>query len=203
MNLFNHAQNFIKGNTNALNLSTPLGPLQFDFSFNNNEVFNIKPVEILINQTTTLMRWSLDECFIEFLIFQFDPKIPPHMKVDNCVAGVWRIRNLSKNLKPVFKTYLVDEQEGSPESGEGLISQLFQNESINLSIGTEDEEFLNQRAEINQWMPERLKDNIHVEAVETIPGGIRISLPPYIIKEHKLMPIAQKRLNMIGWDLKG
>lgn len=196
MNLFNPTQTLTKGHNSDLHLSTPLGVLQFEFSFNEKRISSIQPSQIFLNQTTALARWNLDECLVEFVKIQFTPKLPVGMNVDKCFAGIWRIKSLSKILNPVFRTYLVSDHEGSPESGEGLISQLFENNLVNLSIGTEDEEYLTQRAEINQWMPERLKDSLKVEAVDLIPGGIQTIIPSLETEEriqvHSIVAWSQK-----------
>ncbi len=177
MNLFNTKKALKPTTSNPLILETPLGTINFRLFLNKKEISIIAPSETLYNGKTTLARWNLDNCFIEFAKIEFDPKIPINMSVDACFAGIWRIKNLSKNLDLTFNTCLIDNREESPDSGEGFISQLFENNNVILSIGTEDDEYLNNRAKKNNWMPFRLNKSMQAETVDIVPGGVQTVLP--------------------------
>lgn len=181
MKLFKSLRESHEIDLNALVFSTPLGNIYFDFLFNGKEISNVKPLKTEIIDQTIISSWDLDECYIEFLKGNFIPKIPFTMKVEACIAGIWRIKSLSKKLKPNFKvhldTELISEFEENPEGGEGLISQNFENTNYKLSVGTEDEDFLIQRAIGRKWMPLRFQNLINPNMIEYIPGGLQIELP--------------------------
>jgi hypothetical protein len=103
------------------------------------------------------------------------------MQVDACVAGIWRIMCLSKEALPVFKVTLNSnsslESDGIPESGEGLVSISFENPEMQLSIGTEDEDSLNSRALVKEWMPNHFSGNIFSSSIKYLANGLEVSLP--------------------------
>jgi hypothetical protein len=113
---------------------------------------------------------------VEFIRAPFEPKIPSHMKVKSCIAGIWRVRSNYDGLRLRFQTRLTSKREGIPETGEGLMSVGF-HDKINLSIGTEDEDFLQQRASNGKWMPIRVKDMIKADDIHFIHGGLEVNLP--------------------------
>jgi hypothetical protein len=70
------------------------------------------------------------------------------MGVDKCFELIWRIKaleNLDISLQWPLDTVVI----GPPEPGEYLIAQTFEDNSISLSIGSEDEEKLELRAKNN------------------------------------------------------
>lgn len=104
------------------------------------------------------------------------------MHVERCVAGIWRIKTISDNANFKFTCLLDTDLEASPESGEGFLSQSFENESIKLNIGTEDDEFMIRRAKSGNWLPshfEILPDNIIY-----VDQGLEIVLPACKKSDH-------------------
>ncbi|HEX2579549.1 MAG TPA: hypothetical protein VHK67_04010 [Rhabdochlamydiaceae bacterium] len=126
--------------------------------------------------------WPLKNIQIELLKIQIDPSLPPGMKVSRCIAFLWRFKNSSKKMDLQFSCRFLPKQaklKGEPESGEGLIAQSWSNANGRLTIGTEDEEDLVERAENQQWLPSRFaKKNLLIpEMLEYLEDGIRVSLP--------------------------
>ena len=177
MKLFQSTQPLQNVNSNILFYPTPLGNVYFNLIFNGDEIFSIKPLKTEFRDKTTISCWDLDECYVEFLQTHIVPQIPSSMKIEASIAGIWRIKSLSKALFPVMKVHLDTKYEGSPDSGEGLISQSFENDTFNLSIGTEDEDYLSERARAQKWMPERLQNVLSSSAIEYIPNGIQFNSP--------------------------
>lgn len=91
---------------NPLESFTPFGALQFELTIDDKQIKNCKPIETISVQNAIVSSWCVEECRIEFLLTPFQPKIPPNMHVETCLAGIWRIKCLSKNASIVFKTYL-------------------------------------------------------------------------------------------------
>lgn len=116
MKLFKHQQNFSRTDVNPLICSTPLGMGYFDCVINGKSVHEIKPSMTEMHEEVTISYWNLKECHIELLKANFNPKIPPDMRVEAAIAGIWRIRNLDGKLKLLFKTFLISEAEGDPET---------------------------------------------------------------------------------------
>jgi len=103
-----------------------------------------------------------------------------------CVAGVWRIRAFATHVSLVLKSGLTSHLFGIksyPETGEGLFAISLENDNITLSIGTEDEEYLSQRAEFERFLPSRFKNVITPEMIHHCEDGIQIILPPLLKDE--------------------
>jgi hypothetical protein len=200
MKLFNTKNTLHAVNLNILSYSTPFGNINFDFIFNGNQISNTKPKKIELTRKTIIASWNFNECYVEFLRTDFIPKLPSKMKVESCVAGIWRIKSFCDGLIPTFKVYLEKEVSSEidefSETGEGLIAQTFENNIIKLSIGTEDEYYLSERARIQKWMPSRFLSILEENAIEYIPSGIQINLPKMELNE-----CAQIQ-NVIAWCLK-
>jgi hypothetical protein len=200
MNLFNSLHEFYEVDSSELDYSTPLGTICFDFSFNGLDIKKIKPKKIKVQDETIIFSWDLAECYVEFLKTSFSPKIPLTMEVEECIVGIWRIKSLCGDLKAVFKVKLVSTSnsilEGNPESGEGIISQSFENDLIKLSIGTEDEDFLAKRAHLKHWMPSRFHNVLKSEVIEYLSNGLEISLP--ILEKEESVQIQ----SIVAWAFK-
>ena len=66
--------------------------------------------------------------------------------------------------------------KGSPESGEYLISQSFEADSTKLFMGTEDEEKLELRSIVNDWVPHRLQDQLTADNIRYLDQGFEVKL---------------------------
>lgn len=179
MNLFTtkNQKNPIK--SEPLEISTPVGYLFFNVEFSNGSLQSIKPSKIeAINQQTTLFSWEFEDCVIEFLKLKFFPKLPSGLHVDDCMCGIWRINALRNiNHQFTFTCYLKSDLMGSPESGEGLECQSFENENFKLSIGTEDQDYLLRRMNALDWFPSRFQSTQEEIEIEYFSKGIKVILP--------------------------
>lgn len=165
-------------NINLLLLESPLGQVRFNCSFLGKSLCIIKPQStILINSKAILSSWSFKECHIEFLYLDFPPKLPSNMHVDKCVGGVWRIKTMSNEIAFKLDSHLESSLKGSPESGEYLLAQSFEDSSIRLTIGTEDNEALIARSIVKDWLPSFYKDVLKPSNVCYEKQGLRIVLP--------------------------
>ena len=123
-----------------------------------------------------LSSWSLPECHIELLQTHFVPKLPTGMEVEECIGAIWRVKATSENVQLKFNCTLESNLLASPEFGEGLVAQSFENTSSQIYIGTEDEEYLIQRAG-KYWLPDHFKNKIFAELIQCIPTGIQVTFP--------------------------
>jgi len=167
--------------------NTPFGKLFFQLTCNDKEVFFLSPRETYSHKSAIISSWRLEGCEVEFFRADFTPKIPAHMSVNYCTAGIWRIKSIFSNLKLDFRTFIehgLNILNTDGESGEGLTSFLCENNQFKLSIGTEDEEYLASRASLQKWMPQRFR-NIFLNnlIVECMSNGLKVDLPPLNINE--------------------
>ena len=184
MNLFKKSNLISQIKQDTLKYSTPFGNINFNCKINEFDVSKIKPSIIHAKEKTIISSWYFQECQVEFLSTNFNPKIPNNMKIENCVAGVWRLICFQEGIKPIFNIKLETNLEGIPETGEGLISLAFENDTFKLSIGTEDEDYLISRAKMNNWMPTRFQTT-DCYTIDYEKNGIQISLPN-LKKEDKI-----------------
>lgn len=169
---------------NPLTLETPLGNVVFkakinEVYFDSNLLSTVKSRE----SNNLVGSWKSSNCEIDCLLANFNPVLPSSMKIDKCFAFIWRIKaleNLEINLQCLLESCLI----GSPESGEHLIAQTFENNSINLSIGTEDEEKLELRSKNNDWIPHRLLSSINSSKLCYLDQGIEARFS--LLKEEKI-----------------
>jgi hypothetical protein len=182
MNLFTTNQKIqLVDSTKEAKIPTPLGDVIFTCEANNNAITKMSPSQIISLQSGEIITsWISDEYIIEFLNFNFTPTLPIELKVEKCTASFWRVKAL-KDLNVNFKCYLNANIKCSPESGENLIAASFENNFYNLSIGTEDEESVNNRATSNYWFPSRLE--IKPNHINYLSNGIDILLPTLIKSE--------------------
>lgn len=107
---------------------------------------------------------------------------PLHMAVDHCFAFLWRIEAYAKAISPRFSCQLSVNSsavEHNVELGEGLFSKSWAKQGIKLSLGTEDEDYLLQRAEAGHWLPTRFASGGHItfQQIISTERGIEVSLP--------------------------
>lgn len=158
-------------------IQLPLGDLFFDCEIQNSSIWNLKPFSIeKINPKAVLFSWHFESSVIEMLKLEFSPKLPSDLGVDGSYCVVWRIVSLKDIREPIFfSCKLLSNLEGSPESGEALECQTFENESFKLSIGTEDKEAFIQRAISQNLLPIRFRNDLL--NVKYLPDGMKITLP--------------------------
>lgn len=187
MNLLQVNSQLYPVNLNLLKLQTPLGSLFFNCELIDTSIINIPPTKIeAINPKTVIASWFFDNYLIEFLRLNFSPSLPLGMKIDECICGIWRIKSL-KEMNASFSCFFENDLEGYPESGERLIAQSFENNSIKLTIGTEDEESLAYQAKSQCWLPRHFESEISANHIEYLSNGIRVNFPKLYQNEHAQM----------------
>ena len=185
MNLFTTKKEEHQIKFDSLEIKTPLGDLFFDCEFSGKSLRSIKSSKIeAIDPQTTIFSWQLDDCILEFLKLKFTPKLPPGLNVDDCMCGLWRINALQDIHDSFsFSCNLQTDIEGSPEPGEGLECQSFENGDFKLSIGTEDQDNLSNRMRSQDWLPLRFQSEENEIGLECFSKGMRITLPNLLQNE--------------------
>ncbi len=168
---------------NFLQLPTPLGMLELDVELNSCKLSEIKPQtsgSVLANSFISV--WKHEKFQIELLRVEMRPTLPQGMAVDHCFAFLWRIEAYAKAISPRFSCQLSVNSsavEHNIELGEGLFSKSWGKQGMKLSLGTEDEDYLLQRAEAGHWLPTRFANEGHItfQQIISTERGIEVSLP--------------------------
>lgn len=172
MKLFQTNQNLKAYSKASPVLETPFGICSSEFQCQG----MIKTLSSQKEQTekgALLTTWNNFSYRMECLRTPFHPALSNEMHVDECFAFIWRVAVKNK-VSISWKCCLDSQLFGSCETGENLMSCIFENQASTLSIGTEDEERLNNRAEKKMWMPDRLKDHINEKNVLCLTNGLKI-----------------------------
>lgn len=179
----------VKGVSDALAIKNPFGKAILEAFFDGVVLSDTLPcIKGAVTDNVVIYIWDLKDFHIELLKVNINPSLPPGMKVDCCLAFLWRFKTLSKKAHPKFSCrlkFIEGNLEGEPESGEGVIAQSWDNNVARITIATEDEEFLKFRAQGGKSLPVRLAANnlIVPDLVEYLEDGIQVSLPPFEANE--------------------
>lgn len=115
------------------------------------------------------------------------PVLPAHMKVSECRIFKWKLKATEdrSSFKAVCKFKPTTKVDGGPESGEYLDAQGWASEKHILSLGTDDSEYLNFRANKN-IIPKRFATNNPdgLSWVNYIDNGLEIEVPNLLKNEH-------------------
>lgn len=158
-----------------LKLCSPIGDIFFDALIDRISIMHTIPNQALdLNNNGLLLCWQLHNCQLEFIKIN----LPLKEDVDCCVCGLWRVKSLMP-CAPEFKCFINNAQpiEGSPETGEHLFAKSWVNSRNKLTIGTEDEEALIQRAEFGEWLPYRFKSVLDPDNLKFLENGLHVSFP--------------------------
>jgi hypothetical protein len=139
-----------------------------------------------ISPHSSIAIWEEKLIHAELLKTKYQPLLPSGMKIAYSWAYLWRV-NPKKNLSFLtFECFLDLKQpiiDMDIETGEGLFSKSFSFRDEFIHIGTEDEDFLFQRADANDGLPSRyvkekkINYDNHNLVVDS-DRGIKVHLPP-------------------------
>ncbi len=172
---------------NPLTTDLRLATVSLDIKFNEFNIANGRSPKIgAISPNSVLAIWEENQMDAELLKTKYTPLIPSHMRIAYCWAHLWRVRprkdlpSLCFECRIAPKQTIIDE---SIETGEHLFSKCFSFEDESISIGTEDEDSLFQRAEANENLPWRYTAESPTgfesyNLVESFDLGINVHLPP-------------------------
>ena len=115
----------------------------------------------------------------DLLLGDISPRLPPHMHVERCVAGVWRIR--TRELLPSLRfrcscIELPEDADFDSASGECLDALIWENSDWVMSIGTQDGECLSGRALRGDNMPRALADQLELATIEYSSNGLCVPM---------------------------
>ncbi|MCI0381544.1 MAG: hypothetical protein L0207_00615 [Chlamydiae bacterium] len=186
-NLFNVSFKRTNEAPEPLTISTPLGKVILDITFNKIKSDMTKKLSELsieekgiISNNAYIYIWNCKDFHFELLKVTLKPSLPPGMHVDYCVAFLCRLKCFS-DIQSQFTCRLKfhEKLEGEPESGEGFIAQSWQDTKTKLTIGTEDEDYLLSRAVHEKGLPRRfvLKESTTFDMIDYLKDGLSLSLP--------------------------
>lgn len=115
------------------------------------------------------------------------PILPAHLKISECRIFKWKIKATEdrSSFKAICKFEPNCKVDGGPESGEHLDAQGWESEKHILSLGTDDGEYLNFRAEKN-ILPKRFatQNPDGLSWVNYVDNGLEIEVPDLLKNEY-------------------
>ena len=173
--------------TRAL-VATPLGTMAFEARVQG------APLPIVeahvCDGVLELRRYVHTLADVELLLLPFSPRLPDGMRVDGCVAAVWRIVARGDGAELAFRATWelgARNEDGGPNSGEHLTALTWYAPDVQVSLGTSDEEMLSYAAE-DGFLPARLAPELGAEGAlftEYVGerDGLEIALPALLAGE--------------------
>lgn len=172
---------------------TPLGVLAFDAEFDGIIIGDLKTSSsYCLERSGYLLNWTIDGVVAELLLCRPRFTLPEGMSVTDCWAGMWRLRattaatgpdecpEFSCRWEPGYQW-----TEGSPETGEGLDAQTWENVQTKVTVGTTDCEWLSGHAQ-QGILPHRWADMLgwnygettgKIDPITYLKDGIQVILP--------------------------
>jgi len=162
MKLFNCEQNPRLASIFPAGVDTPLGKVLLNVKIDKVQIEAIKATESYqLQNDTHFLCWYQDDFDLELLIGRPVLHLPVPAIVQDCIAGMWRLKP-HKDLENILFTAEWSPgyswRKGSPDSGEGLYAKTWWDKGNTVSIGTEDEKWLAFRASRNAMLPPRLEN---------------------------------------------
>lgn len=160
---------------------TPLGKIILDLNIEKESVHNTKSSNLYkFDNGGYITKWITNIFNAELLLCKPHLYIPAHMSVDNCMAGIWRVKAHSDINKCNFSAIWEDGYTWIDEdisSGENLECKIWNDSKISVAIGTEGEELLIRRGGKNKLLPQKLEKEITTyEIVEYVDNGIKVNI---------------------------
>jgi hypothetical protein len=140
-------------------IETPAGTIRFRTEVGRKEITQ-RPCDesCPLANGGRILRWGTDLYEVELLICRPMFSLPAGMRTDDCWAGMWRLKASRRVPTSHFNcewSIIPGYLEGSPESGECLDAQTWQNERMRITIGTQDSDCLYSRAKAGDHLPIR------------------------------------------------
>ena len=167
----------------ALDIQTSCGAFKLSAFLNASDPVPAADEVWAMQNGVILAVWDLPQARVELLRASVRPRLPAGMQLDGCEAAVWRYRARSDGLALTLRCgwdILPEGADGGPESGQALDAQTWDVGSQSVTIGTEDSEWLAQRAARGLWMPQRLESELETAdpyPVTYLSDGLQITLP--------------------------
>lgn len=139
-------------------VATPLGSMALE-TISDGEL--LTATEALVGEGgIELRRYEHPHAAVELLLLSFPPRLPEGMRVDECVAAVWRTVAKEDGTALTFRAAWEPgariEDGGERDDGESLVSLAWEGPSVRLSLGTSDEDMLCATAAKGELLPTRL-----------------------------------------------
>ena len=142
-------------------LSTPLGSLerQYFTDLGTTALRRERGCYRHLSENGVVCRWTTPRCVLEELFVALTPSASPQMNEIECRAVLVRLEALASGVTfdarlswlPGFRW-----TEGIGVPGEGLEARSWFDNAWDVTVGTEDSEYLTARSRVEKWMPRRL-----------------------------------------------
>jgi hypothetical protein len=141
-------------------LSTPLGNLERQYlTASRTNLLRQEPVSYRhLSRNAVLCQWVAPGCIVEELLVAFTPPTLAPLHEINCKALVVRLEALVSGQTFDAELFWMPGYrwvEGIGEPGEGLEARSWFDNAWNVTVGTEDSEYLAARCRCGNWMPRR------------------------------------------------
>jgi hypothetical protein len=140
--------------------STPLGTVGLQYAFNSRRnSLELKQRYQHSSKPCEIYQWVAPECVLEELFVDDCDSQLVHSPGFTCRAVVVRLQTSTAIQRfSADLSWKAGYQwlEGISEPGEGLEARSWFNDSWQVTVGTEDSEYLASRARVERWMPRRL-----------------------------------------------
>jgi hypothetical protein len=161
---------------------TTLGNVNCRILLNGAEIgSNLLINDFSIEPNGQILRWQTNNHLIK--VIYFNPKIdlPSGMKINDSGCWLFRISKISNQKERLNLVCELTNKsrniDGGPETGKGLIALTFHDGVNMLSLGSEDEESLNKRAEKDDWFPRRFCEIPADKLTNISASGLKIDVP--------------------------
>ena len=166
---------------------TPLGTLTLDAEFDGILIGDLKPsATYQLERGGHLFSWTLDGFTAELLLCRPQFSLPAGMAVDDCWAGMWRLRTSVSGERPEFSCIWVHGSHRAavgPDSGEGLDAQSWEDGPTRVTIGTVDAELMARYAS-DGLLPPRWADLLGWSFGSTMPDPGTGKIDPVVYQEN-------------------
>lgn len=162
-------------------LLSPLG----EFTLGFDPVDTFEHLEFCNSRGDRLLVWRDPATHVELVIRSTEPELPEGMRVDGCVAAIWRARSTEGKLRDyTFRCEVLEQStlyQGSC-SGEFLESKEWSDGSMTLALGTQDADAIT-RVPGTLFPPRWLNDDwataeVHnIDLVRSTEQGFQIRPP--------------------------
>lgn len=136
----------------SLIIETPRGNITSTLSYDGNKISSANPQQVVqLSRHSQIGIWDNPQLRCELLKTRYHPVIPSHMHVSYSYAYAWRIK-AKTDLSSLTLACLLSPNEPVKDTdiqtGEGIYSICSSFETESVFLGTEDEDYLYQRAKV-------------------------------------------------------
>lgn len=166
----------------AYNIETPLGRVESHVLVNDSIVTSDIRQPYALTTTGRTVQWQFPVCNIELIVTRPALIQTYWTRITDCWAYLWRVQvnEPFDSLEFVSILRMLEPLSGGPDPGEHLAAQTWDSQHYTISLGTEGGDALYNRAQRNDWLPQRYlaqaTEWYELPFVEYLPDGLSIKL---------------------------